>query len=151
MHILRPLHPCDGKVLARLHKMCFPDPWPRHAFDQLLAQNTVCGWMAKSPEGISIGFILARGMAGEGEVLTFAVNPAFQKQGVGRSLLSRLLEFLTSMGHCQIFLEVAVDNRAALHLYAASGFQEVGTRPNYYQRVGQSPVSAKIMAYRLEL
>jgi ribosomal-protein-alanine N-acetyltransferase len=130
--------------------MCFPDPWSSQAFDQLLDQNTTCGWMAESQDGINIGFILARGVEGEGEILTFAVNPAFQKQGVGGSLLSQLLEFLTTIDCRQIFLEVAIDNRAAIHLYTAFGFHDVGTRPNYYQRADQNHVSAKIMAYRLE-
>ena len=105
--------------------------------------------MAESQESECIGFILARGVGEEGEILTFAVNPAFQKQGVGHSLLDQLLTFFTATGCCQIFLEVSVDNIAAIHLYHTAGFIDVGTRSNYYQRSGQNPVSAKVMIHHL--
>jgi ribosomal-protein-alanine N-acetyltransferase len=149
MFALRPLTLFDGKTLGGIHRMCFDDPWSCEAFDQLLAQPTTCGWLAESQIDREVGFILARSLDTEGEILTFAVNPAFQRQGIGRLLLSHLIEFFASTGCGQIFLEVAIDNTAAIHLYRASGFMDIGIRPNYYERPDQSLVSAKAMTYRL--
>jgi len=33
-----------------------------------------------------------------------------------------------------MFLEVAEDNEAAIHLYRSLGFQPIGRRPAYYRR-----------------
>src|SRR5206468_3188918 len=47
-----------------------------------------------------------------------------------------------------VVLEVAVDNIAALALYAARGFIPAGRRGNYYRRVGHS---ADALGLRLSL
>jgi ribosomal-protein-alanine N-acetyltransferase len=43
-----------------------------------------------------------------------------------------------------MFLEVAVDNVAALALYRSRGFEAVGRRPGYYSRP-DGPIDAMIM------
>lgn len=142
-----PLTTEDGRSLERIHAKCFPDAWNQKTFDLLLKENSTCGWMATSFTGDPIGFILTRVLGQEAEILTFAVIPSFQKIGVGRCLLRELLKFLTSVNCSTIFLEVAVDNEAAIALYTSIGFTKVGTRLNYYKRADQSFVSAIVMSY----
>jgi [ribosomal protein S18]-alanine N-acetyltransferase len=147
---LVPLTTREGGVLECIHAACFPDSWDEATFDVLLKENTTCGWMAVSFEEEPVGFILARVLGQEAEILTFAVIPPFQRAGVGRYLLNELLLFLTSVGCEKIFLEVAVDNEAAIALYASRGFTTVGTRLNYYKRADQSLVSALVMSHVFE-
>ena len=144
---LVPLTIKDGVVLEHIHATCFPDAWDRATFDHLLMENLTCGWMATSFEGDPIGFVLARVLGPEAEILTFAVIPSFQRRGVGRCLLNELLVFLKSVNCEKIFLEVAEDNEAAIALYTSAGFIGVGIRPNYYQRADQTFVSASVMTY----
>ena len=144
---LVPLTTRDGAILEHIHATCFPDCWDEATFDVLLKENSACGWMAVSFEEEPVGFILTRVLEREAEILTFAVIPTFQKMGIGRDLLKELLLFLTSVGCEKIFLEVAVDNEAAIALYASFGFTTVGTRLNYYKRADQSLVSALVMSH----
>lgn len=144
---LIPLTIKDGLILEHIHATCFPDAWDQATFDHLLRETSTCGWMATSLEGDPIGFILARVLGQEAEILTFSVVPFYQKEGVGRCLLNELLSFLKSVSCEKVFLEVAVDNEAAIALYTSKGFAVIGTRPNYYKRAGQTFVSAIVMAY----
>jgi len=57
------------------------------------------------------------------------------------------MNFLISVKCTKIFLEVAVDNKAAIDLYVAMGFNTVGVRPNYYKRNIDTFIPAFIMAY----
>lgn len=143
---LVPLTTQDGGALEQIHAVCFPDAWDKATFDHLLAESSTCGWMATS-DGRPVGFILARVLDGEAEILTFAVQPSSQNSGIGRYLLRELMVFLVSVGCGKIFLEVAVDNEAAIALYTSAGFVAVGRRPNYYQREDRTFVSASIMAW----
>lgn len=147
MFSIIPLSTENGGILEAIHAACFPDAWDRATFDQLLKEKTTCGWMAISPNDTPIGFILARGLGEEGEILTFAVTPSSQRIGVGKHLLKELVGFLTSVGVQKIFLEVAKDNIAAIDLYKSFKFTTVGTRRNYYQRSNDTFVDATVLAY----
>ena len=143
---LIPLTVQDGGMLEQIHAACFADSWDRAAFDHLLTENLACGWMA-TLDGNPVGFVLARVLGDEAEILTFAVQPSAQRSGIGRCLLKALIDFLKSAECRKIFLEVAVDNEAAIALYASAGFIRVGARPNYYQRADQVFISASIMVW----
>lgn len=145
---LIPLTTKDGLILEHLHATCFPDAWDQATFDHLLGETSTCGWMATSLEGDHVGFILARVLGLEAEILTFAVAPFYQRSGIGRCLLNELLNFLMSVKCEKVFLEVAVDNEAAIALYTSLGFTIIGTRPNYYKRADQTFVSAIVMSFR---
>ena len=132
-------------MLEQIHAACFSDAWDKAAFDHLLTSNLTCGWMA-ARDGNPAGFVLARILGDEAEILTFAVQPSSQRSGIGRCLLKELMDFLKSAECGKIFLEVAVDNEAAIALYTSAGFIRVGMRPNYYQRA-EVFISASIMVW----
>ncbi len=60
----------------------------------------------------------------QARVLSIAINPSCQGQGVGTSLLESALQRLE--GH-SVGLSVRADNPPARRLYAQAGFQEYGT------------------------
>jgi ribosomal-protein-alanine N-acetyltransferase len=79
-----------------------------------------------------IAFAMTRTIAGESELLLFAVDPAQQGQGIGRALVTDWIENSREAGVERLFLEVRSDNPAQ-HLYSAMGFSWLATRPNYYK------------------
>ena len=92
------------------------------------------------------GFLLARALAGDAEVLTLAVRPEARGRGVGSRLLATFLTEAAARGAARAFLEVAADNAVARRLYARHGFAEVGRRRDYFTRTGGGTVDAVVMA-----
>ena len=113
-------------TLAALHAACFPDPWDAAAISALLVKP---GTFALAHED---GFVLARAVADEAEILTLAVHPYKRGKGLGRALLQATISKVRSMGAKSVFLEVGVENPAARALYARLGFTKVGARKGYY-------------------
>ncbi len=92
-------------------------------------------------DGRIAGFLVARAVAeDEREILNLAVGPDFRRQGVGRDLLTGLLAGAPGA----VFLEVRASNGAARNIYKSMGFQEVGSRPEYYQ---DPPEAAIVMKF----
>ncbi|MGJ0506132.1 MAG: GNAT family N-acetyltransferase [Methylocystis sp.] len=134
--VVRPIGAERAEECEALHGSSFAYGWSKIDFESYLTDPHVIADGAVS-EGAKVrlgGFILSRLLPPDGEVLTFAVDPARRGAGLGRMLLERHLENLERGGARLVFLEVADDNAAALKLYRRAGFREIGRRENYYQR-----------------
>lgn len=127
--------------LARLHRDAFhrQRPWSAREFEELLAHPTTLLTATKN------GFGLLRLLPPEAELLTLAVAPAAQRQGLGRKLLVSVLAGAHAFGARQLLLEVAADNGPALALYESAGFARTGTRPGYYRYPDGSRADAILM------
>jgi ribosomal-protein-alanine N-acetyltransferase len=125
-------------ALAPLHATCFPEePWDAAMLARLLALVGVFGRLAWREEALA-GFVLARDLGGEIEILSLGVVPDCRRQGVGRALLDAITCEAGRRGSGSIVLEVATANAPARRLYAAAGFVQVGRRPRYYRHAGQN-------------
>lgn len=125
----------SAEPLALLHRACFPeDPWDAPALERVLALAGTfgfCAWQADLP----VGFMLARDLGGEFEILSLGVIPECRRGGVARALLQTVFAAAERRRSGSVVLEVAADNTAARQLYAGLGFQPVGRRPRYYTRI----------------
>jgi ribosomal-protein-alanine N-acetyltransferase len=122
----------DAATLAALHAASFPDPWDATAITALLA--TPGTFAFHHPDG----FVLARLAGDEAEILTLAVMPTARGRGLGRALLQAAINQAQTLGGVTMFLEVGIDNPAALALYSGLGFARVGARKAYYAAGGGS-------------
>lgn len=132
---VEPLRAQDSHAIQRIHAVAFLHGWSSDDFRSLIAQDTVFGFGART-EGKpndACGFVLARLVAGEAEILTIAVARDVQRQGVGRALMDAVLRHLYQERAETLFLEVDEANVAAQALYRRLGFQKVGDRPAYYE------------------
>jgi len=127
--------------MARIHAAAFVHDraWTAQEIADLLASPFVTH--LAEPQG----FTLTRRIAGEAELLTLAVDPAAQRQGIGRRLLQRWMDGLETQAGTA-FLEVAADNTAAIALYTSAGFRQTATRRGYYQRKDAPSVDALILS-----
>ena len=71
-------------------------------------------------------------MVDEAHITTFAVDPAWRRQGIGERLLLAFLDIAIERDAHEATLEVRLSNLAARRLYEKYGFRPVGLRPNYY-------------------
>jgi ribosomal-protein-alanine N-acetyltransferase len=148
--ILTPASAADAEALAAAHATSFAAPWSAADFADLLASPGVFALAARTPDGVR-GFILARAVAGEAEILTLAVDPARRRQGAARALLAAAEGAALAAGAETLFLEVAVDNPAAIALYRGAGFEPAGRRRDYYARATAAAVDALVLRKTLNL
>lgn len=146
---LRPATPADLPALARLHAAAGFDPaWSARELEDLLLGPGGFALLVEQ-DGAPAGFLLGRGVADEAEVLTVAVSPATRRRGVGAALVDGAARLAAVAGAEALFLEVAVDNDAALALYRRAGFAEAGRRRGYYRRREGPAVDALVLRRQL--
>lgn len=144
--VIRLLRPDRAEACARLHGQGFARPWSADEFHALIADSSTVGAAALDPaNGRLRGFALSRLAADEAEILTIAVDAAFQGRRIGRALLAENLRQAANLGAKAMFLEVAEDNAPALALYARFGFARVGERAGYYRRKDGTRAAAVVM------
>ncbi len=78
------------------------------------------------------GFLVARRVSSEIEILNFAVRPDARHHGTGTALLDHALNWARTFSAEQAILEVRSANQTALRFYEHHKFQIVGRRRNYY-------------------
>jgi ribosomal-protein-alanine N-acetyltransferase len=134
----------DAASIAALHAASFRRGWSEDEVDTLLGDRRVVCHRATAGRQLA-GFIMARAVADEAEILSVAVAGAWQGRGLARRMLDLHLRRLAGLGVRTVFLEVDAHNAAAIRLYHRAGFSEVARRPNYYQGADGTAVSALVL------
>ena len=116
----------DAPALARLHAACFAQAWDGNAMRGLMESPGILAFLAHW------GFVMARVVADEAEILSIGVEPEARRAGRGAALLAQAAEAAQASGARTMFLEVATGNDAARALYGRFGFREAGRRKAYY-------------------
>jgi [ribosomal protein S18]-alanine N-acetyltransferase len=104
--------------------------WQKKDYESL-DRGSSRGWVAQVESGLT-GFLVARLIADEVEILNLAVDPAMRRRGIGKSLLNEAIAWAGKNGAARAYLEVRQRNQGALEFYKARGFRPIGMRPNYY-------------------
>lgn len=124
--------PSDAAAIAMIHGGSFQHGWGEYEIRRLLIESNVVTHRATIGRTL-IGFILSRHAAGEAEILSVAIAPAWRRRALGRPLLDLHLRRLAGLGVRSVFLEVDEHNVPACRLYRRAGFREIGRRQGYYQ------------------
>lgn len=98
--------------------------------------------------GRIIGFLIYSRVLDEASIDNLAIDPGYQGQGFGRTLLRAALEQMRSLALARCLLEVRESNVAARALYENNGFIVDGVRPRYY-KTAQGREDALLMSRRL--
>ena len=104
--------------------------WSRGDYERV-ARGEMQGWVVESREGIG-GFVVARQIFAEVEIMNLAVIPDARHCGFGTALLKEALEWGKVEGATRAFVEVRASNLAALRFYQGHRFEVNGRRPRYY-------------------
>ncbi|HZU41053.1 MAG TPA: ribosomal protein S18-alanine N-acetyltransferase [Terriglobales bacterium] len=78
------------------------------------------------------GFVVAHTATEEWELENIVVSESNRRRGLGRKLVTALLDAARDQRARAIFLEVRESNASARALYLSCRFKETGRRPNYY-------------------
>ena len=120
----------DLEQIAAIERDVFSDPWPASAFVPLLALDA----FVAEAGGAVAGYIFARSVADEAEVLNLAVRAESRRAGVGQGLLDAVLELLRERSVATVYLEVRASNAEAQAFYRSLGFRQLGVRREYYSQ-----------------
>ena len=130
------LYECYSKVEDDNEKK-----WAKKDFNSFISnQNNIFILSYPKP----VGYLKARVIRDEIEIISILIDKKFRKIGIGKSLMNKLLNIALKKKIQNIFLEVSVENLIAINLYKKFNFIKVGKRKNYYFQNGKY-IDADIM------
>ena len=152
---IRSLESRDVEAILEIQAAC-PEiaQWTAWDYDRV-ARGEMAGWVATEHSEVSVegaaevaagvagaaaaelggevaGFLVARRLSSELEILNFAVESEWRRCGIGAALLTAALQWAQTFQATQAILEVRASNLAALRFYERHKFEVVGRRPRYY-------------------
>ena len=123
--------PGDAAALATLAAAALPEPWSEAAFAEEIARPEARVWVGRGAAGEAVGYLAARRVLDELEVLSLAVAEGQRRAGAGRALVAHALA--SEPGLRVVQLEVRGNDAAAQAFYARVGFRAVGRRRGFYR------------------
>jgi len=137
----------DIPALTALEPVLFADDaWSEQTWWAELAGRPRRAYVVGEQSGTVVGYAGVDCGGELADVMTIAVAPAAQGQGLGSALMRWLVAEARRAGAEHLMLEVRADNALAQRLYAAAGFVQLSVRRRYYQPGG---VDALIMRMHL--
>ena len=128
---LRPMVASDSDAVVQI-QMASPEIAQWTARDYIKFPTTgMAAWVAET-EGLIAGFLVARRIAGELEILNLAVRPDARRRGIGNALIQSAFAWGKQLDAKNAYLEVRASNQVALEFYKRHQFQETGRRRLYY-------------------
>ena len=132
----------DLNSLRDLEKVCFPqDAWSLFDLIAVLTFPSVIRLKAVQ-DGEMVGFIAGdpRPSQGFSWIATVGVLPAYRRKGIGRDLLIRCEEQLSTP---RVRLSVRLSNKNAIQLYREEGYQTIDIWQKYYKDGADAVVMEK--------
>ncbi len=130
--MMREMKMADVDAVLAIEQAVQPYPWSRGNFVDALDSGYICR-VEETGSGDLSGYAILMPLVDEGELLTIGVAQAEQRKGLGRAILSRMLDLARERNIRYVFLEVRRSNAAAMGLYRSAGFREIGVRYDYYR------------------
>ncbi len=122
----------DVAAVCVIEQQVQSHPWTQGNFSDAVRSGYRC--LVDVIDGEIVSYAVLMPLIDEAELLTIAVAPSQQRKGLGGLMLRAVLDIARENKLRKIFLEVRVSNAAAIGLYRASGFVEIGRRRGYYQQ-----------------
>jgi [ribosomal protein S18]-alanine N-acetyltransferase len=127
---IRPMSEEDLGFVMAVERHAYEFPWSETIFQDCLHVGYCC-WLLER-DGIIVAHAVMSVAADESHILNICVHPDYQSMGLGRMLLTHMLELAVEHNVNTSFLEVRPANFSAIKLYLDMGFDEIGMRRNYY-------------------
>lgn len=140
------MRPEDLDEVVTIERSSFTLPWSRGAFLYEMEQNRVARCWVMRDDGQVAGYLCLWEIGDEVHVTNLAVHPELRRHGIGRTLLTSVMDDARRRGLRVVALEVRPSNREARPLYESFGFRVVSRRKGYYYDTGED---ALVMEVRL--
>lgn len=117
--MLRAMTQDDVDAVLAIEQAVQRFPWTRGNFADALDSGYLCR-VDETKEGGIRGYAILMPGAGEAELLTIGVAEAEQRKGLGRAMLSEMLDMARAGNMRRVYLEVRPSNLVAIALYRLS-------------------------------
>lgn len=142
---IRPMEVRDTPTVMAIEVRSFSLPWTEDAFlreiEKIPFSRPVVaedpGGGENGPGKAIVGYACWWEVKDECHITNVTVSPEARRRGVGKFLLTEIIEDARRRGAVRATLEVRMSNKAALSLYEQFGFIAVAMRPRYYPDNGE--------------
>lgn len=136
----RPITLGDLNEVMAIEKSAYTFPWSTGFFRQELQTACARSILVES-DGRIIAYVLFWVLPGAIDVHNIAVHPDYQRRGIARLLLDRVISEARRQSAIRVMLEVRQSNTAAQKLYESTGFAITGIRKAYYSDNGEDALA----------
>uniref|UniRef100_E5B8X3 [Ribosomal protein bS18]-alanine N-acetyltransferase n=2 Tax=Erwinia amylovora TaxID=552 RepID=E5B8X3_ERWAM len=134
MNLISLLTPHDLDAAFAIEQRSHAFPWTEKTFASNQGERYLN--FRLTVDGVLAAFAITQVVLDEATLFNLAVDPAFQRRGLGRELLRHLIDELKQRSIMTLWLEVRASNRSAIALYEQLNFNEVSVRRHYYPTAG---------------
>jgi ribosomal-protein-alanine N-acetyltransferase len=134
---LAPFRRTHVRDVLLIERKVYPRPWSAGLFFSEINQRKTRYYIVALSGGEVVGYGGLMVHAEEGHITTIAVDPEWQRRGIGVRVMVDLITEARARGARTVALEVRVANWPAQRMYARFGFRPVGIRKNYYAETGE--------------
>ncbi|MGD9055672.1 MAG: ribosomal protein S18-alanine N-acetyltransferase [Desulfobacterales bacterium] len=144
--------PRDLDKILTIDRNAFKRSWNRKSFLQEIDRTDAYSYVARTQSDNGrmdiIAYVFVRILLKEMHIMRIAVAAGYQARGVATALLQQCFKLAKQHQVSAVYIEVRPKNKSAITLYSKTGFQMLGTRPNYYPETGED---ALVMVKLLEV
>ena len=120
----------DIPAILMIEEAAYDFPWTEGLLSDCLKPNYYFYVLTRNSRILTYGIMTC--ILNEAHILNLCVDPAFRRQGLGKTMLYHLLGEAESQEVHTVFLEVRKSNSPAQELYEGNGFNQIGERRGYY-------------------
>lgn len=106
-------------------------------------ENELSRYIVAKIDDEIVGFAGVIILLDDSEITNIVTKKTMRKKGIGKHLLEKLIEISKEENKTEISLEVNEINEPAIRLYEKFGFEIVGRRKKYYNRVNDAIIMTK--------
>jgi ribosomal-protein-alanine N-acetyltransferase len=131
---IRDFRPPDLEAAYQLDQRCFEPgiAYTRGQIRDFLTRDGAIALAADSGDGALVAFAIGHATGARGHVVTIDIASGERRRGLGRRLLSDLMNRLAAAGARHVRLEVDPRNGDAVRFYEHMGFRAARTLRDYY-------------------
>lgn len=120
------------RTVLRIETQVYPRPWTFSLFLGELGLRGSRYYVVARMDDRIVGYAGLMISVDEAHVTTIAVDPGWQRHGIGSRLMVNLHRAAVARRARHMTLEVRMSNAAAQSMYRRFGFETEGVRKNYY-------------------
>lgn len=128
---IRRIKPSDTASVLAIEAAVFSNAWDEQLLRTLMCRTDVSGYVAVDGDAV-LGFLVYRLYSSHFEVINLAVDPQFQRKGVGAVLLDQLARRLMPGGRWRIVLTADEHKEGVLTFLQACGYRATGLERNAF-------------------